>query len=357
MCSLATARIAQAASSTPSPSGSATTSLGSPRVRRRRVERDPAAEEVVRVDVAEHDRGVRDRRLGAAAAVAGRARAPRPRSAGRRAAGRRESIQAMLPPPAPMLFTSTDERPVMCPVNIAAEPGLARELDVAVADDADVEARAARVADDDVVDRRRVDLAGDRRHRRARVDRVDRAARDVVEVQHSAERRHDEQLAREARRAQIALHLAQVRLHQRLERRVDRRRRGAPVLADDRVQPVRERVRDARELLARSARRSASSCAGLAIDHSSETATASTSASLELRAGSPSTSASRRAGTSDVALGRHPLGDLERQAAGDVGLRVRRAEVERVQLAALAQDQRVGEALGGQERRARRRCR
>ena len=52
------------------------------------VERHAAAEEVVRVDAAEHQVGVGDGRLGAAAAVAGRARAWRRRSAGRRAACR-----------------------------------------------------------------------------------------------------------------------------------------------------------------------------------------------------------------------------------------------------------------------------
>ena len=56
---------------------------------RRAVEAHLAAEERGLVDEAEHEVGVGDGRLGAAAAVAGRARARRPRSAGRRAAGRR----------------------------------------------------------------------------------------------------------------------------------------------------------------------------------------------------------------------------------------------------------------------------
>ena len=46
------------------PSGSAT--LGDRGARGAGVEHHPAAEEVVRVDVAEHERGVGDRRLGAA---------------------------------------------------------------------------------------------------------------------------------------------------------------------------------------------------------------------------------------------------------------------------------------------------
>ena len=92
----------------------------------------------------------------------------------------------------------------MWPVKSAVEPGLARELHLAAAHDADVEARAARVADDDVVDRRRHLLARDRRHRRPRVDGVERPLRGVLEPQHAAERGHDEQLAREAGRAQVA---------------------------------------------------------------------------------------------------------------------------------------------------------
>ena len=61
----------------------------------------------------------------------------------------------MLPPPAPTFLTSTDEKPGDVAGEDAVQPGLARELHLAVSDDADVEAGAARVADDEVVDRRR----------------------------------------------------------------------------------------------------------------------------------------------------------------------------------------------------------
>ena len=66
-----------------------------------------AAGEIIGIDVAEHDRCVGHRRLLAAAAVAGGARLRARRVRARRAASRRASIQAMLPPPAPIALTST----------------------------------------------------------------------------------------------------------------------------------------------------------------------------------------------------------------------------------------------------------
>src|SRR5262249_16968813 len=54
----------------------------------------------------------------------------------------------------------------------------------------------------------------------------------------------------------------------------------------------------------------------------------------------------------NLALRGDPLTYLEGQAAGDVGSRVRRPEVEGVELSALAQNERVGEALGREEGRA-----
>ena len=97
------------------------------------------------------------------------------------------------------------------------------------------------------------------------------------------------------------------------------------------------------------------SWAGLAIDHSRQTPTASTC----LAASAPITA--RAAGLverlDDLAAGADPLGDLEGQRARHVGLGIGHGEVEGLDPAAFADHQDVGMALGGQERGARGRCR
>ena len=224
--------------------------------RRLRVELQPAAEEIAGIDVAEHDGRVGHRRLGAAAPVTGRARAPRRRSAGPTRSSPPGSIQAMLPPPAPTFFTSTEERPVMWPVNTLAEPGLTRELDLAVAHHADVEARPAGVADDEVCrSAPRTDLAGRPAPSPARSSPSRAAARPRPRACSTPPNEvDDEQLTARSPAARRSRSMsARCALHQRLERGVDRGRRGAPVLADDRVQPVREGERHAGQLAPRSA--------------------------------------------------------------------------------------------------------
>jgi hypothetical protein len=74
---------------------------------------------------------------------------------------------------------------------------------------------------------------------------VDRRAADVVRVENAAARGHHEDAAVEALIANSPAEAAQVVGHQRLQRGVDAGRRGAPVLADRRVELVRQRVRDA----------------------------------------------------------------------------------------------------------------
>ena len=202
-----------------------------------RVELDPAAEEVLGVDVAEHQSCIGHGRLLAAPAVADGS------GHGAGAVGPDAEEAAWVDPgdapPARADALDVDRRQAgHVPREHASKPGLARELDVAAADQAHVEARAAHVADDRVRRFAGVDAAGDRRHRRSRIDRVDRASRNVVEIQNAAERAHDEQLAREARRTQVFLHLPEMSLHQRLQRGIDRGRRRAPVLADDRIEAV-----------------------------------------------------------------------------------------------------------------------
>ena len=211
------------------------------------VELEPAAQEVVGVDVAEHHRGVRDRRLDAAQPVAGRA--------GHRAGAlRAHTQQARRVDPGDRAAARADRLDVdrREPRHVArphpAEPGLARELDVAVADDADVEARAAHVADDRVPVFTGVEPSRDRSHRGPGVDGVDGPRHDVVDREDAAERRDDEQLAGESRLPEVVAHLAEMPLHERLQRRVDGRRRCPPVLADDRVQAMRQRVGDPGQL-------------------------------------------------------------------------------------------------------------
>ena len=59
----------------------------------------------------------------------------------------------------------------------------------------------------------------------------------------------DQEFAGKPLRAQIAFHLLQMMLHQRLQRSVDRGRRSAAIFAHDREQLVRQRVGDAWQLL------------------------------------------------------------------------------------------------------------
>ena len=115
MFSVAIVSAAYAASSTVSPSGSAT--VGVDRCARRvRVELQPPAEEVVGVDPAERDGRVGHGRARAAPPVAGRPGVGPGALRARRGGARPESIQTIEPPPAPIDFTSTERMPVMWPI-------------------------------------------------------------------------------------------------------------------------------------------------------------------------------------------------------------------------------------------------
>ena len=158
----------------------------------------PSAPEAGRVEAPEHEVGVGDGRLGAAAAVADRVRARSPPTRARRAACL-PSTRAIEPPPAP-IGVDVDHRERDA-VAVAPVP-VALELGAAVADEAHVVARAAHVDADDVAEpgRGRGARRGDHAAGRARADRRDRAAADRVGRRDAAGRRRDQQLARRNRR-------------------------------------------------------------------------------------------------------------------------------------------------------------
>ena len=187
MCSVASRSTAIAASSTVRFSRAADVALQ--RLPRGvHVERDRATEEVAGIDVPEHDRRVGDRRAHAAARVTGRARI------GARAA-RPDAKQAALVDPGDAAAAGADaldvdrREPGEVALVLPAEPRLARPRDPTVAHEADVVARAAGVGDHRGGGARLalgVVAARDRRHRRTRVDRVDRRGRHRVGVEHAA---------------------------------------------------------------------------------------------------------------------------------------------------------------------------
>ncbi len=234
-----------------------------------------------------------------------------------------------------------------------AEPRLARGLDDAALDQAHVEARAAGVAHDDVLGAEvRVGVAAraDRPHRRPGADAVDRALGHLGDVQAAADGGDDHEVAGEAVRLQVLGDLAQVLLHQRLQRRVDDGRGRAPVLAHGRVELVRERHRDAGPLLLEDL---ADAALVVRVGDRPQQADADR---LHLRAAGGVDRLAYRVLVERAVLAAlrvDPPADLERQPPRDVGLRVRDREVEGLHLPALAQGQDVGEALRGQERGAR----
>ncbi len=170
-------------------------------------------------------------------------------------------------------------------------------------------------------------------------------------VDHAGLRRHDEYAAAETGVAQPRLKVAHVAAHQRLEGRVDGGGRGAAVFAQRRVEGMRERERHARQVLFD---QGADALFVRRIDDRPKQAD-----------GDRLDAASRQQlqcldhrrlveGRDDRAVGADPLRHLERQRAGDIGLRKGDVEVEHFMPAALAQHQDVGVALRHQQRRARR---
>ncbi len=136
-------------------------------------------------------------------------------------------------------------------------------------------------------------------------------------------------------------------LHQRLQRRVDRRRRGTPVLADDRVQPVRERERHSGQLLRQQL------ADALFVHRVHDRPQQADGDRCDLAAAHLGERREQRRLVERhryVSLRVDPLLHFEGQAPGNVGRRVRVAKIERVELAALPQDERVGMPGGRQKR-------
>ena len=197
--------------------------LGDGRRRAVRVERDGAAQEEVGIDIAEGERGVGHGRLGAALAVAGRARhGPR--------AVRADMEHAARIDPGDGAAAGADaahvdgRKPRHVAPNARPEPCLPGPGNPPLADQRDVVAGAAGVGDDGHV---LVALGSgensprDRRHRRARIQGVDRRRRQVGCVDDTALGGHGEQPAVETGFAQPRFQGRQVAGHDRLQRRVD----------------------------------------------------------------------------------------------------------------------------------------
>ena len=204
----------------------------------RAVEPHRAAEEEVRIEVAEHQVGVGHGRLGAALAVAGRpglgAGAVRPDLE-----RPRPSIRAMLPPPAPISIISITgtltgrplpflKRYLRSTSNCGAISG-SPSLDQAGLGGgaAHVEREQARAVDQPAVVRRRERARG-----RAGLDQAHGKPARGLDVAHAAVRLHDEQVAGDAERAQRVLESLQIALGEALHVDVGERGRGALVLAD-----------------------------------------------------------------------------------------------------------------------------
>ena len=91
------------------------------------------------------------------------------------------------------------------------------------------------------------------------------------------------------------------------------------------------------------------SCTGLTTDHSRQTATASTPRSRNRPA--IATTAASSSGRTTAPAESIALGHLEGQRPRDIGLGIGDGEVERLGTPALADDEDVGMAFGGEERR------
>ena len=208
------------------------------------VERHAPAEEGVGVDVAEHHGGIGHGRRIAAPGVAG--------GAGVGAGALRPDAEqpARIDPgdgAAARAHASDIHRgeAEIVAGEEPTQPRFAGVLDRAVAHHAHVEGGAAGIHHQHVAPEPfglGIGDAGERGHRRARLDHEDRPVGDVLDMHQAAGDRADQQLAGEARGAEVVAERAQMALHEGLQRGIDRGRGRARIFAQDRVEAVRERV-------------------------------------------------------------------------------------------------------------------
>ena len=206
--------------------------LGQRLLRGREIERHLAAEEAVGAEPAEDEIGVGDGRLGAAEAVADRA--------GRRARAFRTHPQGVADldagdaAAAGADLLDVDHRHLHGqPRGIAADQRRAGHQHGALVDHAGLGGGAAHVERDGVGEADRVaqHLGADDARGRSRFQHADAGAPRVVHVEQPAGRLHDQEVAAEARVAEMRLHLGEIGLHARADIGVGRGGRGALVLA------------------------------------------------------------------------------------------------------------------------------
>ena len=198
-----------------------------------------AAEEVVRVEVAEHQCRVGHGGLGAPASVAGGSRVSA-------RAARPDAHEAASVHPGDRAAASTDRVDVDAGETgdvsgeLGANPALVGEGDLPVAHQADVEARPAGVDHDQVIPGSGSvgacpRASSKRRHRRTAIKRKQRRLDHRAQRQDAARAGRHLRPAAEPQLLETMVELAEVALQKRLQRRVHGGPRRAAVLANDRV--------------------------------------------------------------------------------------------------------------------------
>ena len=212
------------------------------------VESHPTAGEGLRRHVPEHDVGIGDRRLRAAASVADRSRV-RARALGADEQGALADPRDRAAPGADALHVDHRQTDV---VAVAPVP-VGLDLGTTVAHEREVEAGAAHVDGHEVAHAHRARSEGGAHDtaRRAGRQQRHRALRHVVGRHHAAGRLHDQERPAVARGAQLVLEVVDVRRDPRRDVGVDEGRRHALELGAARHDLVRQRhVVDVGELLA-----------------------------------------------------------------------------------------------------------
>ena len=231
----------------------------------------------------------------------------------------------------------------------AQQPSLAREFDLPGAHHTDVERSAAGIDDDDVIAftfRFGIGDARQGRHGRPRFYRVDRFLDHVLHMHNAAGARAHQDFTLIVGGAQIALEFSKMALHERLQRGVDGGGGGAGILADDRVELMRQRIGNARQDLGDQLAKALFMCR---IGDRPEQAHGDGLDIHFCQAGDGGPSGRFVQRRLDAALSIDALGNFKGEAARHVGRRKLNHNIERLALAALAVKQNVGEAFGHQQ--------